>query len=272
MIDMQSQSLGMETLGNARELGGYKTLDGRTVKHGVLLRSAKPYGASASDLEKLKDKYHLGVITDFRMAFEREREPNPSIKDVKDVWCPIIDEDLFSANIATDSIEHSTSLFDRLKIAVEKGLINETMYVGFISMAQGKKGYAEFFRELLDLPEGKSLLFHCTQGKDRTGLGAMLILSVLGVDEQTVMQDYLLTNDFNATLIEKEKLMLSKYNLPEEDLHRYLSAMDWVNPRFMQNAIDYLKKEYGSIKGYVTRELCVTEDDIEKLKKKFLEK
>ena len=262
----------METLGNARELGGYVSHDGRKVKRGVLLRSAKPIGASAADLERLKNEYNLHTITDFRMSYEREAEPNPKIDGVTDVWCPIIDEDMISANVNSSSESaKSMTTFERLKIAVDNGIVTDKMYVVFLSLEQGKKGYSEFFRQLLALPEGKSLLFHCTQGKDRTGVGAMLILSALGVDEDTIMQDYMLTNIFNAGLIEKEKKMLAQYNLSDAALQKYLSVMDQVNPQYMQNAFDYLKENYGSVKGYITKELGVTEKYIGKLKNKFLE-
>ena len=271
-ITKETQTTGMETLGNAREIGGYVSHDGRKVKRGVLLRSAKPIGASAADLERLKNEYNLHTITDFRMSYEREAEPNPKIDGVTDVWCPIIDEDMISANVNSSSESaKSMTTFERLKIAVDNGIVTDKMYVVFLSLEQGKKGYSEFFRQLLALPEGKSLLFHCTQGKDRTGVGAMLILSALGVDEDTIMQDYMLTNIFNAGLIEKEKKMLAQYNLSDAALQKYLSVMDQVNPQYMQNAFDYLKENYGSVKGYITKELGVTEKYIGKLKNKFLE-
>ena len=274
-ITKETQTLDMETLGNARELGGYVTGDGRTVKRGVLLRSAQPNKASQNDLNRLRNVYHLATITDFRMGYEREAEPNPVIEGVSDLWCPIIDENKLRANVSGEKaadITQAKSTFDRLRIAVESGMVNDKMYIAFLSMEQGKKGYTEFFRQLLALPKGKSLLFHCTQGKDRTGLGAMLILSALGVGEETVMQDYLLTNTFNAALIEKERAMLLKNNLPEEMVETYLSVMDYVNPAFMQNALDWLKKEYGSANGYILKELGVTEKDIKILQEKFLEK
>ena len=85
------------------------------------------------------------------------------------------------------------------------------------------------------------------------------------------MQDYLLTNIFNASLIEREKQMLSQYNLSDSEMQKYLSVMDQVDPRYMQNAIDYLKANYGSVKGYITKELGLTENDISILKAKFLD-
>jgi len=271
-VTKEGQTLNMETLGNARELGGYVNQDGKKVKRGVLLRSAKPVGASANDLERLKNEYHLKTIIDFRMSYERESVSNPKIDGVNDVWCPIIDEDLVFANVnMPSSSAKSMNTLEKLKIAMERGFISDKMYIGFLSMDQGKKGYTEYFRQLLALPAGNSLLFHCSQGKDRTGLGAMLILSALDVDEETIMQDYLLTNVFNAELINKERQMLAQYNLSDSEIENYLSAMDQVNPAYMQNAIDYLKKNYGSVKGYITKELGLTEKDFASLKNKFLE-
>lgn len=78
-ITKESQSIKMEKLGNARELGGYVSQDGRKVKRGLLLRSAKPVSASENDLNRLKNDFHLGTIIDFRMSYEREIEPNPQI-------------------------------------------------------------------------------------------------------------------------------------------------------------------------------------------------
>lgn len=270
-ITKEIQSIKMEKLGNARELGGYVSQDGRKVKRGLLLRSAKPVSASENDLNRLKNDFHLGTIIDFRMSYEREIEPNPQIEGVNDFWCPIIDEDQISANVNMTSGLKPMNTFERLKIAIDKGIVTDKMYVNFLSMEQGKKGYREFFRQLLALPEGKALLFHCTQGKDRTGLGAMLILSALDVDESTIMQDYMLTNIFNENLISREKQMLSQYNLSEEEMNKYLSVMDQVDSVYMQNAIDFLKKDYGSPKGYIIKELGLTEKDFEILKNKFLE-
>ena len=67
-ITKESQSIKMEKLGNARELGGYVSQDGRKVKRGLLLRSAKPVSASENDLNRLKNDFHLGTIIDFRMS------------------------------------------------------------------------------------------------------------------------------------------------------------------------------------------------------------
>ncbi len=122
------------------------------------------------------------------------------------------------------------------------------------------------------MPEGRSLLFHCTQGKDRTGCAAMLILSALGVSEDIILEDYMLTNIFNAGLIENDRKMLLSRGIKEDELKKYMFVLNSVNIEMMTNALSWLKENYGSPVGYIIHELGINENEIEKLKSKFLEK
>ena len=180
---------------------------------GVFLRTAALANATEEDIRILQDDYHLSTIVDLRMTAEAESAPDPEIEGVKYLHLGIIDEEEMAAKRQAISAEVMEGLdlskkTDQLKLAIRLGIISDQMYVEFLSGEPGKAGYARLFRELLALPEGGSLLFHCTQGKDRTGCAAMLILSALGVDEETILADFMLTNAFNAALIESERQML----------------------------------------------------------------
>ena len=145
------------------------------------------------------------------------------------------------------------------------------MYINFLSGDQGKENYKRMFEELLSMPEGKSLLFHCTQGKDRTGCAAMLILSALGVDEGTILQDFMLTNTFNEKLIESERKMLIEKGYEGKELQTLMIAMDEVDSEYIQLALGWIKENYGSVKGYITKELGISDEQIEALKTMYLE-
>ena len=271
-----AQGIGLESVGNARELGGYASEDGRVVKSGVLLRTASLNGATEADLRRLKDDYHLAVVIDLRTTTEIEPAPDPEIDGVENIQLRIIDEAAMAEKRQTLSAEDVEGLdltqkTDQLKLAMKLGIISDHMYIDFLSGDQGRESYARMFRELLGLPEGEALLFHCTQGKDRTGCAAMLILSALGVDEATILEDYLLTNTFNAALIERERQMLVDAGLEGDELTLYMTAMDKVDPQYMINALDWMKDNYGSVLGYISEELSVTEAEIEQLKDKYLE-
>ncbi|MBQ7215251.1 MAG: tyrosine-protein phosphatase [Synergistaceae bacterium] len=270
---IRSQSIGLSGVGNARELGGYSGLNGKTVKHGVLLRTAALANAASEDLARLQDVYHLAVVADLRMTMEAQAAPDPEIPGAKNLHLRIIDEQAMQQTLAEaqkEGLDLSNKL-DLLKAAIKSGFISDQMYINFLSGKQGKESYGIMFQEILALPEGKSLLFHCSQGKDRTGCAAMLILSALGVDEKTIMDDFQLTNTFNAELIESERKLLTENGYSGEELNRLMKAMDEVDPQYMTNALDWMKENYGSVTGYITQELGVTDEQLETLRAKFLE-
>ena len=265
-----SQSINLESVGNARELGGYSTADGRTVKHGVLLRTADLSRISSEDTARLTDTYHLSVIADLRMSLEVAAKPDPMIDEVKYVNLRVINEELLTRDIEKKLAIEGDAV-ERLKLTVETGIVSFDMYINFLSEDSGKKAYHEFFHELLDLPEGRSLLFHCSQGKDRTGCAAMLILSALGVDEDTIMEDFLLTNTFNAEKIAAQRKMLLSRGVEEAKLEQYMMVLDEVSPKTMTMLLSWLKEKYGSPVGYIIDELGISEEDIAALQTKFLE-
>ena len=270
------RSLGLTSVNNARELGGYVGADGKKVKKGVLLRTAALGNASEEDIKTLRDVYHLGTIIDLRMSREVEAAPELVIDGVRNLSLKIIDEEALATKSAslTQADMEGIDMNDpigRLKLAMKLGIVGEQMYVTFLSENQGKVGYKAMFEELLKLPEDKSLLFHCTQGKDRTGMAAMLILSALGVDENTIIKDFMLTNTYNAKLIASEKKELMDAGYTGEELETLMSARDQVNKQYLINAFDWMRKEYGSVEGYIKQALGITEEQIQTLKDKFLE-
>lgn len=264
------QSINLKSVGNARELGGYYTINGKKIKHGVLLRTAELNKISSEDLTRLTKDYNLSVIADLRMSYEAAAKPDPVIDGVKYVNLRVIDEDLYRKTLEK-KLNMEGNAMERLKLIVDSGIVSYDMYINFISTDSGKKAYREFFRELINLPPERSLLFHCTQGKDRTGLASMLILSALGASEEIILEDFMLTNIFNTDLIAGQRKMLSSRGMKESELEKYMIVLDEVNPKLMNKVLEWLKENYGSPLGYITKELGVSEAEIEALKAKFLE-
>ena len=275
-IDPEAQSIGLEGVGNARELGGYQSEDGRTVKRGVFLRTAALGGATEADIQRLGEVYQLATVIDLRMTSEIEAAPDPEIEGVKNIHLGIIDEEALEEkrqSLSPEDLEglDLTNTLDRLKMASKLGIVGDQMYVNFLSGDAGKAGYKQLFQELLELPEGGAVLFHCTQGKDRTGCAAMLILSALGVDEETILADFTLTNIYNEALIESERQMLSAQGVEGEEQETYLRLMDEVDAQYMINALDWMKDNYGSALGYISDELGIEEAQLESLRDRYLE-
>lgn len=244
------QSLHMESVSNARELGGYLVQDGRYVKRGVLLRTGALSEASEKDLERLVSEYHVAAIADFRSLEEMKTKKDPEI---------------------AGAVHYALPIFDAQEMqGQEEAVLTDRMYIYFLSAKKGIQSFRKFLEIAAGLPEGKSLLFHCTQGKDRTGLAAMLLLSVLGADEETILSDYLLTNQFNEKLIEQARSMLQAI-YPPEKVEQYMSFMDRADPVFMQNVLDWMKEAYGSVCGYVLDCLGLPDSVQEKIRERYLE-
>ena len=282
------QSICLSGVQNARELGGYPAADGRTVRRGVLLRSARLSDSTDDDLRRLKEIYHLAKIIDFRSDEEKNGSPeiamftgstlpapDPAIEDVRYIHLPVLDlqKQMAETNewAKKHGIEHISGLIQMLTVTMESGFVGDELYIRFLEDDFGRQSYKRFFRELIGLDEGRAVLFHCTQGKDRTGVAAMLILSALDVPEKVIIEDYMLTNIYNKDRIAKERKMLGSFaELSAEKIERYLMVMDKVFESTMTSVIAHLKEKYGSVKDFIINELGVSNTEIEMLKNKFL--
>ena len=264
------QSVPLKSVQNARELGGYTTAEGRTVKHGVLLRTAALKGISDDDIRLLRDEYRLQHIVDFRMEMELRGFDDPVIEGAEYHHLDVINiAEMLPEGIPVPDM----SSFDPVKIAehaIRSGMIDENMYIGFLMCKTGKKAFGDFFRILLSADPNRAVLWHCTGGKDRTGLAAMLLLSALGVDEKLIVDDYLLTNEYDARRIEGTKQLLKSKGCDDAFIGKALLVFDAVDERFFRNAMTYLKKEFGSVLGYILSELNISQEDVNSLKEKYL--
>ena len=267
-VTAEGQTLNMSCISNARELGGYKTRDGKVVRNGVLFRTAVLTDMSEEALDVLLNQYNLAAIIDLRASYELDEEPEPVIDGVAQYNFKIMDEQLMAQRAASiyDILKDpNVNPVKRMTVLLESGIISDQMYVEFLQGETGKNGFREFFRVLLETPEGSAVLWHCTNGKDRTGVAAMLLLGVLNVDEETIMEDYMLTNVFFEKEINAMRQQLGAYIQDKELLEELLVTGRGVYAPYMQNAIDYIKENYGDIPGYVKSELGFTDADIEKL-------
>jgi protein-tyrosine phosphatase len=274
IVTAKEQALNMTTISNARELGGYPTKDGKTVRKGVLLRTAALTDASQEELASLIEDYKLSAIIDMRASYELADDPEPVLDGVSQYNFKIMDEIVMAQRAAAIQdvlTDHNVNPVKRMIAILESGVISDQMYVEFLQGDTGKAGFRDFFRVLLETPEGNAVLWHCTNGKDRTGVAAMLLLGVLNVDEKIIMDDFLLTNVFLEAEISAMRTQLEQYIEDKAMLEELMVAGKGVYAPYMQNAIDYIKANYGDIPGYVKAELGLADADIVKLKALYTE-
>ena len=277
------QSIGMQGIGNARELGGYPAADGRRVRKGVLLRTAKLSTATGDDLRRLDEEFRVAKVIDLRSDEEISGapevtmvtgvpgpEPDPLPRGAEYFHLSVMDMQELMAEMS--SLRGGADLITALSTLTESGIFGDKLYYVFLDRALGKASYSRMFRELISLEEGRAMLFHCTQGKDRTGVAAMLILSALGVSEDIIVEDYMLTNLFNSERIAAERMMLERSGkVPPEKIELCLMAMDRVSENVMTGLLAHVKEKYGSVMNYITGELGVTDGELAELRNKLLE-
>jgi protein-tyrosine phosphatase len=252
----------MEKLVNFRDLGGYKTLDGQTVQTGKVLRSAEPVGLSGKDKNTLTNTYQLRKIIDFRSAKEVARTPDDALTGVA-----YLNIDLLK------NFEKSTTSFHDLMENPRLDLADETMcsiYSRMVLNSTTQAGYARFLNEILTQEEG-AVLFHCFAGKDRTGLGAALILSLLGVGKADIVHDYLLTNvqrkAQNQKIIDEAK---AKGQSGEALLA--IEKMMSVDAKYLACAFEQISDNYGTVADYAKTALNFEADKQAFLKNLLLTK
>ena len=263
-------SIHLNSIRNARELGGYITADGRRVKNGVLLRTANLSGISDEDVRLLTDVYHVEHIVDLRMDMELHGAEDPEIPGARYHHLNVIDLSAFPAQEDDQAESVPMDLVRSVEMSERIGAFDGRMYVGFLASATGKKAYSDFFRILLCADPDRAVLWHCTSGKDRTGLAAMLLLSAFGVDEEIIIEDFLLTNTYNAKRIEMTRGALKAQGYDDIFIEKAILVLDAISESSIRNAIAYLKKEYGSVVGYISDGLNISQAEIDSVKEKYL--
>lgn len=260
---------------NTRELGGYPVGD-TVIRKGVLIRSGNLVNAKPEAVLVLCDTYHLQTVIDFRSKDKRKNNPDAEIPGAKSISLPVV-ETMDYASMLKNPL-HLPKLMAKKKdkkavveASYEYGLLGPEMYLVFLLRNRGKKAFRDFFQILLlNDPAKGAILWHCDDGKDRAGIATMLFLSALGADRETILCDYLYTNECNAAVIEEVKKEYESFGISGEKLDAMIYASGGVFEKYMNHAIDTLNDRYGSIKGYLQTELGLKDEDFTILKEKYL--
>ena len=260
-----ARTIPLEGQRNFRDLGGYRTADGRhQVRWGLLYRSGS--------LARLTDKDYavlapLGIasVIDFRSTAERTSEPTN--------WRAGEPEILTKAYTSKGEAALMGAMQgpDATQAKVRDAMI------GFYHQMpeQYADQYSEVFHRLA--AHKAPLLFNCTAGKDRTGLASALVLTVLGVPRATVIEDYVLTEkagDFRGAAAAApapaaaDKDPYAYMRNTKSDLSAPLMRAD---PAYLEAALGQITKDYGSVEAYVRKRLGVSSAEIDTLRARLLE-
>ncbi len=268
---LNSQRVWLEGVINARELGGYMNREGKKIKGGKILRTGQLYSATSQDKRILNEEYNVGTIIDFRSDFESIPQPDPPILGAQHYDFPVL-EFKFTAREQQklQQVNEERSQGKRLLLLAEAGMTADTgIYERIMFGEPAKKAYKRFFELLLENDSEHSVLFHCTQGKDRTGIAAAMLLTILDFSDELILSDYMLTNKANFDIIHEDISAVSVYT-SDETIIDSVRRMNSVSEHLLEYAFSKARVEYGSVQEYIKKTFDLSEDDIYELKHKYL--
>ena len=236
---------------NFRDLGGYATADGHHVKWGEIYRSA--------DISKLTDS-DLAVLKSRKIDYDVDLRGHQEAAQAPDRLNPGMDYILLPAG--SDGMNWMKT------ISHLKGHGGDSLMIAYYSNTDSLAlRYKPFFDKLLGLPAGDALVFHCSAGKDRTGIGAALLLYALGVPYETIMNDYLASNYYRKDVNSKLTGQMAAMHIDPE----VAKGMMGVKKEELDATFSAITKRYGSVDNYLKTQIGLDDAKIATLKKKFLE-
>lgn len=247
----------LQSVKNVRDLGGIETKYGK-IRKGALLRGAVLDKLTTKDLEKLKEKYFFHTVIDLRTSREKEERPDRYSKSYKYIEIPIFDE-----SVPGITHEEHPSGIVKSRMNMED-LYREVLTGEYLE----KVGLA--VRTIMSLEEDDySVYFHCTAGKDRTGLIAAILLTILGVDRNVIIKDYLYTNKVSK---KRAKFLYWKIRLFDKDIDKAEEVRDLVSAKesYIMAAFDEIFESWNGIDNFVKNGLKVTDEMIENFKRNVI--
>lgn len=245
---------------NFRDIGGYETKDGHTVKWGLVFRSGVMTNLTDGDYQFL-DGLGIRTVIDFRATSERISEPTD--------WraTPV---ELISWGYDLESSNSLASLFRQPDLTPQD--VTDVMAGFYRTMAYTHADkYKEMFAKLIstDAP----LIYHCSAGKDRTGVATALLLTALDVPRETILEDYALSEkvvDYMAAFASDEVDPDSPFAYFAKVDPELLRPLMRSNPVYIEAALEQIESDYGSVLNFLQEELGVDDEGLAKLKGRLL--
>ncbi len=258
-------NLGIASVPNFRDVGGYMTADGSVVRRGVAYRSDQLNPITAGDMKKIA-ALNLKYDFDLRTAEERAAKPDELPAGVEYVWLDVLAD---ANGVSAAEVQETLKDPKRANEALGGGKAAAAMvqsYREFITLPSANAAYHRLFVKLGEADQPS--LFHCTTGKDRTGWAAAALLTLLGVPKEEVYEDYLRSNEY---ILPAYKTYIDRFVAGGGDpsiAHDILG----VKAEYLQASFDEVKARYGSIESYFEKGLGIDAAGQRKLRDRFLQK
>ena len=272
---MSFRKLNIGSLINARDLHGLKNRKGKTIKKNSLYRSDALFKISSEDMRRLKEENNLKEIIDFRGEDEiNEHTVDPSVDGVKHIYLPL--NNGVRNQVTREHKEHSDNkevegiinFFYYLDEKADITYATEKLYRQFVSNEIGVKNLSNFLNEVLSC-DGL-LIYHCTDGKDRTGVATYLLLKILDFDDETIFYDYLLTNENVVEKRKRRRELFLSCGIDNEIILNSSDIIAGVRENWLKAAVDEINSRYQGVDSYIENILGFSKEKREYMQEKYL--
>jgi protein-tyrosine phosphatase len=239
---------------NLRDVGGYATRDGGRVRTGVLYRSTE-LGKLADEDMATFGRLGIRTVFDLRTEGEREAEPDRLPGGTELVVCNVLADSQQTAPAQLQRVLTDAALAQRVLGDGKAAELFAQAYRDIVSLPSALAAYRRLFTAILD-GDRRPALFHCTTGKDRTGWGAGALLTLLGVSEEDVLADYMITN---RDLLPALQPYFDRFAQAGGD-PALLRPVLGVETAYLRTAFDELRSRFGTIERYFSEGLGIDDE------------
>ena len=256
---VHDRHVALEGQPNFRDIGGYETSDGRTVKWGEIYRSGELPKLSDADVATLEE-LEIETVVNFLLPEEIEMNGRDRLPEgAREVPRPIQGDRAAELTMVVQTAIRDAR-FDEIPPEMNPQFHR-------LLLVEGKDQYAALLRQAAD-PADRPLVFHCSHGVHRTGTATAILLSALGVPWETIREDYLLTNTYRAEEVESklEKIRLGAAKTlgipPEEVDMTNVQAFYRLEGSYIDGTLEQAVRDYGSMEAYIRDGLGISDDEV----------
>lgn len=244
---------------NFRAVGSIKNAEGRSLKEGMFYRSGHLHQLKKKSFDQI-EKLGIKEIIDLRNSKEISEKPDQLPSEITYKKYSAFEDE-------GDQLSQARKLVLKGKVNAsdaDKRMID--FYREYVT--ENPETIKAIITEILDSKE--PILYHCTAGKDRTGIITALILTILKFDKEAIYNEYLLSNNFRKDLVEKRLRLANNLHFlyPKMDL-QVLEKLSWVEKRYLDAAFGEIDKKYGSTDAYIQQVLGISDAKREEYIQKF---
>ncbi|HEY1706920.1 MAG TPA: tyrosine-protein phosphatase [Rhizomicrobium sp.] len=243
------RSLHLLSAANFRDVGGYRTKDGRWVRMGLAYRSNALNQLTDADLARAS-ALGIKIVCDLRMDDERRSGPDPVLGHATEISDNVMADRQVAAG--RGSVSPARSAVKRMQDA----------YRDFVSLPSAQRGYHDLF-ERLSNSENLPTVFHCTAGKDRTGWAQAVLLTILGVPRDVILEDYVLTDHYLEPQIASVENTLRSVAATAKVIMR-------ADPSYLRAAFQEVDRRFGSFDNYLHKGLKLSDVTLTAIRGNFL--